>query len=131
MAEETGHLLGMMADGHKEARRGRNPLLDTVRGVRVRLRSAGEKVQKEEIFELQRFVDGKKSSLRKTYKTQSEANDKVCQLSENTEKALALPAKIFEHFEVCNRDGEFDQVEILLKAAADALEEADRAAKRS
>ena len=34
-------------------------------------------VLKEHIWELQRILDGKKASLRKTYKAQTEANDKV------------------------------------------------------
>ena len=42
-------------------------------------------VSKEHFGELQRILDGKTSSLRKTYKTQSEANDKVWMLNENTE----------------------------------------------
>ena len=36
---------------------------------------------------LQRVLAGKKSSLRKTYKNQAEANDKVWLLKENTDKA--------------------------------------------
>ena len=35
--EEAEHLLGMMADGLKKARRGRNPLLATGSGVMVRV----------------------------------------------------------------------------------------------
>ena len=52
-------------------------------------------VLKEHIWELQRTFGGNKSSLRKTYKNKSEANDKVWQLNENTQKALALLAKFY------------------------------------
>ena len=83
-----------------------------------------------------RTLDGKKSGLRETNKTQSGANDKVWQLNENTEKPLALLATFYERFQASNRDicdmenrfdGEFDQVEVLTKKAAGAQKVLDQA----
>ena len=83
------------------------------------------------------ILDGKRSSLHKTYKTQPEANEKVWLLNENTEKGsgyvgyvlrapLSQPtrtsATVDKRFEV-----EFDQVEILAERAAEAQREADQA----
>ena len=87
--------------------------------------------QKEQNWERQRVLDGKKSSLCKTYKTQSDANDQVWQLNENMEKALALLALVYERCgDLCDGDKrfdrEFDLVDILSKKAADALKAADR-----
>ena len=49
-------------------------------------------VQKEHIWERQRILAGKKCSLRKTYRTQSEANDQVWLRNENTEQARIMMA---------------------------------------
>ena len=60
-------------------------------------------VLKEHIREAQRILDGKKGSLRKTYKNQAEATDKVWSLNENTVKALVLLAPYYERFETANK----------------------------
>ena len=57
---------------------------------------------KGEIWELQRVLEGKKSSLCKTYKNQAEANDKIWLLNENTDKALGMLATSHERFEATN-----------------------------
>ena len=106
---------------------------DTI-GKEGTVEEAGDKVPaaksdvafKEQFWSLQRIRNGKKSSLQKTYKTQSDANDKVWQLNENTEKALGFLGDV----EAVNRDlcdmvknfgGEFDQVAILTQKSVRGL----------
>ena len=55
--------------------------------------SAG-KVEKEQLQELQRILDGKKASLRKIYQTK--ANSGVWELIENT---MTLLAKFYEKYD--------------------------------
>ena len=106
--EEAVHLPDILTDDHKKADWGAGSRLAGGSGKckhrwwqrwdRKRCRrNVGQGVGKvpddnvarmEHIWEVQRILDGKKSSLRKTYKTQPEANDKVWQLNENTEQAL-------------------------------------------
>ena len=59
---------------------------------------------KEHIWELQRILDGKKGSPRKSFKSQTEANDEVWSSNEVTEKALAVLATYDERFEASNKD---------------------------
>ena len=59
-------------------------------------------VLKEHTWELQRILDGKKASLRKTFKNQAETNDNVWSLNENTEKALVLLPTYYERLEAAN-----------------------------
>ena len=56
-------------------------------------------VLKEDIWEMQRILDGpKKASLHKTFKNQAETNDK----NENTKEALVLLATYYERLEAAN-----------------------------
>ena len=48
----------------------------------------------EVVWDVQKVLDGKKASLCKTDKTQTKANDKVCDLNRKTEKALKTLAKL-------------------------------------
>ena len=91
------------------------------------------RMEKGQLWELQRTLDGEKSNLRTTYQTQSDANHKVWKRNEQTETALALLATFYEGLEAANMDfchmdkrfdGKFDQVEILSKKAAGAQKEA-------
>ena len=50
-------------------------------------------VQKEQLQELHKVLDGKEASLRKTYRTQTEANKQVWVLNENREKAGKIYGK--------------------------------------
>ena len=70
----------------------------------------GYMTHKEQIWKFQRILDGKKSCLRKTYKTQLEANDKVWELSENTEKAWLKYMNVSKPptKELCEADRPFD-----------------------
>ena len=111
----SGTHLGTMVAGHKKARHGKKKRLlqGTENGGSVAASASAQGrskhgtakeaggmavktaeqvlapkpkvVSKEHFGELQRIPRGKTSSLRKTYKTQSEANDKVWMLNENTE----------------------------------------------
>ena len=56
-------------------------------------------VLQEQLKEPQKVLDGKKASLRKTYKTQTVANNSVWVLSENTEKPMSQCTKIHEKYE--------------------------------
>ena len=47
---------------------------------------------------------GKQASLRKTYGSETEANDKVWSLNQETEKALEALAILYERFEQVNSD---------------------------
>ena len=59
----------------------------------------------KEMRELQRRLDGKNSSLRKTYKTESEPNDNVWLLSETRRrKDLPMSATFYERIEAANKD---------------------------
>ena len=60
-------------------------------------------VRKEQIWDLQRMFDGKKGSLRTTYKTQPDASDKVRQQNENSEQSLNLLATFYECSEAASR----------------------------
>ena len=53
-------------------------------------------VLKKELQELHKVPDAKKASLRKTCPTQTETNNRVRTLSENTKKAVAQLAKIYK-----------------------------------
>ena len=56
-----------------------------------------------------RVLSGKKASLGKTYKTQTEANDKVWDTNRKTEKALDTVAILYGRFEQVSKDlGEVD-----------------------
>ena len=60
----------------------------------------GLNIQEEQ---MQRLLDGKKNCLRKTYKAQTDANDKVWESNGTTETAGAM-AKKYERPEVANRE---------------------------
>ena len=62
-------------------------------------------VLKEHIWELQRVLDGKKSGLRKTYKNQAEANDKVLVAErKHRDKAPGILAAYCERFDATTKD---------------------------
>ena len=54
--------------------------------------------QERSIWELQRILDGKRSRVRKTHRSQTESYDKVWSVNEETEKDLAILAKYYERF---------------------------------
>ena len=53
----------------------------------------------KELQELQKVLDGKRAILRETCKTQTEGNNEVWVLNENTDKAMTLLTTIYEMFE--------------------------------
>ena len=58
--------------------------------------------QEEHIWELQEILDGKKGSLRKTDRSQREANDNLWSLNLETGKALETLGSLCERFEQSN-----------------------------
>ena len=68
------------------------------------------KITCEDLWELQRILDGKKVDLRKTYKTQTEVNDKVWALNREPERALETLAIFYVRFGQVTKDlGEVDR----------------------
>ena len=67
-------------------------------------------IRKENIKELQKILDGKKGSFRKTYKSQTQANDKVWSPNLETEKGLPLRAASSNptDIDLCDVDKKFD-----------------------
>ena len=72
------------------------------------------------VWQLQKSLDDKKGSLRKTYKSQTEANEKVWSLNMESEKALEGKASTYERSKQSNEDlcevdkkfdAEFEEVE--------------------
>ena len=61
----------------------------------------GATIKRKQLQELERILDGKKASLRNTYRAQTGANVKVWDVNDNTERtmALALRAKSFNKYE--------------------------------
>ena len=73
----------------------------------------------DDILDLQKIVTGKKASLGHTYKTQTEANDKVWDLNKKTEWALEALAILYARFDLGevyqNVDKEFEQLQDALE----------------
>ena len=61
-------------------------------------------IGREDLWDLQKILAGEKASLRKTYKTQTEANDKVWSLNSGTEKASETLAVLFERLKQVKSD---------------------------
>ena len=92
----------------------------------------GVSVPKEHIWELQKILDGKRGSLRKLYKSQTEGNDESLNLERKTAvEALASLHKRFEQsnkdlFEVGKKfDAESEEMEDLIGKATEAQTLAD------
>ena len=75
-------------------------------GSAVQARTRRSRVQ---LQELQRILDGKKASLRNSYRAQTEANNKVWEVNGNAQKAMALLARTHEKFEDSCKAQEVDE----------------------
>ena len=56
-------------------------------------------VSSDDLWRVRAKLDGKKSSVAKTYKTGKEMNDKVCALNQQMSKHLETLAPLYENFE--------------------------------
>ena len=61
-------------------------------------------INREDLWELQKILDGKKGSLKKTYTCQTGANDTVWDLNRKTARALETLALLYTRFEQVNCD---------------------------
>ena len=143
-------LLRGTKNGDREGRRrqvqaqrgGRHGTAKEAGDTAVKTVKAADKVQaknkvalKEHIWELRCVLDGKKSSLRKTYKDQVEANDKVWLLNSQTRPWVCwlrvknvlkpqtkTPVTLDNKFDI-----EFDELEVLTEEVAEVSRMADLA----
>ena len=130
-------------EGHRErekeadSEKGSNEK-ETIRKIGRGLVSRGLTIQKDLVHKFQRIQDGNKASLRKTYHTQTEANEEVWELNESTEKATSQMAEIFETYEAVGKDvldvdweidDKCDMTDVAAKMVMEAAETADEAAK--
>ena len=88
-------------------------------------------VNREDMWELQKILEGKKGSLKKTRKCPTEANDKGWDLHQKTERALDTFAILYERFEQVNSDlakvdKEFDREFALIQAEMEKVKEAQK-----
>ena len=66
-------------------------------------------IERDQVSELLRMLDGKKASLRKTYKPQTEANDKSWEPNGRTGRALALLARVYDKYEEVGNELDVDK----------------------
>ena len=91
----------------------------------------GCSIRRGDLWELQKILDGKKCSLKKTYKCQAEAHDKVRARNRKTKKALDTLEILYERFEqvnsdLANVDKEFDKEFQEKQAAMEKVKESQR-----